>query len=73
MATETVERGLSCCRCPACAAEDSLSVRVSDGLIVCSDCDGEMTAEGVERLARSWLKLAAWAKAVPCGVFGEES
>lgn len=67
MATETTtRRGLSV-RCPLCGGQDSLTVRVADGAFHCPDCDGELTPEELESLAREYLRLAAWAKAIPCG------
>jgi hypothetical protein len=64
--TTTTRRGLAH-RCPLCGEEDGLSVRVCDGVIQCCGCDGELTPEELEALAREWLRLAEWARAVPCG------
>jgi hypothetical protein len=65
-------RGIRGCRCPLCGVKDGLNVRVSDGAVCCSDCGDELTAEELEAAARSYLRLAAWAKSVPAFTFGEE-
>lgn len=53
-------------RCPLCGEADALRLHLDDtGVMTCSACDTEVTADDIRGVIAQWEKLLGWIATAP--------
>lgn len=52
-------------KCLDCKEFDTISLRLSDGVFTCCECDAEHTSQEIQKTLNDWVQVLSWVSTAP--------